>query len=63
MRFDKSENNRDRYNQVGMYFVCQNHEFIHIKYAKPNQLTNFVPNNRAFVISVITEFDCTYLKI
>ena len=42
------------------YSVRYNREILLGKHAKPNQLTQFVRNNRVFVITVIviTEFDC-----
>jgi len=45
---------------ISTYFVCYNREILLIKYAKPNQTTQFVRYNRVFVITVIviTEFDC-----
>ncbi len=45
---------------ISNYFVCYNREILLIKYAKPNQTTEFARYNRVFVITVIviTEFDC-----
>ncbi len=45
---------------ISDYFVCYNREILLIKYAKPNETTQFVRYNRVFVITmiVITEFDC-----
>ncbi len=50
---------------ISNYFVCYNREILLIKYAKPNQTTQFVRYNCVFVITVIviTEFDCSFLKI
>jgi len=45
--------------------VHYNHDILLIKHAKPNQLCYSVRYNRVFVITVIviTEFDCSLLKM